>query len=98
MNMSHEITPEQISPRFITALINWQKKGQRSVKIDIPPLYFDEEGAVCTIWCYDGSLLEGRFVTKISEIPTTMQLAEQKRLAIEEERVELRQKLAELED
>ena len=98
MNMSYEITPEQITSRFITALVKWQKKGRRSVDIKIPALYFDEVGAVCTVWCYDGDLMEGDFVTKISEIPTTKQLAEKKRQAIEEERAELRQKLAEMED
>ncbi|MBU0945355.1 MAG: hypothetical protein KJ804_12135 [Proteobacteria bacterium] len=97
MNMSHEITPEQITPRFIAALVKWQKKGRRTVDIKIPPLYFDEEGAACTVWCYDSDLMEGEFVTKITEIPTTKQLAESKRLAIEKERAELRQRLAEME-
>ncbi len=97
MNMTHEITPEQITPRFFAALVAWQKKGQRSVDIKIPPLYFDEVGATCTIFCYDSDLMEGEFVTRISKIPTARQLAEKKRLAIEKERAELRQKLEELE-
>ena len=96
--MSHEITPEQITPRFLAALVKWQKKGRRSVDIKIPSLWFDEEGAVCTIWCYDSDLMEGSFATRISKIPTAKQLAEKKRLAIEKERAELRQKLAEMEE
>ena len=97
MNMSYEITPEQITPRFLAALIRWQKQGNRFVDIKIPPLWVHEEGAVTTIWCYDHDLKEGSYATKISGIPTTKCLLKQRQKKIEEEKYDLTRKLQELE-
>ena len=97
MNMSHEIKPEQITPRFLAVLIRWQKKGNRTVDIKIPPLWIHEDGAVTKIWCYDHDLGEGKFVTRISEIPTTKYLLEKRRENVEKEKYDLTRKLEELE-
>ncbi len=97
MNMSHEITPEQITPRFLAALIRWQKQGRRSIDIKIPPLWMHEEGAVTTIWCYDYDLKEGNYATRISEIPTIKSLMQQRQKRVEEEKYDLTRKMAELE-
>jgi hypothetical protein len=97
MNMSHEITPEQITPRFLASLIRWQKQGNRAVDIKIPPLWIHEEGAVTTVWCYDHDLKEGNYATRISEIPTTKSLMRQRQKRVEEEKYDLTRKLKELE-
>lgn len=98
MNMSHEIKPEQITPRFLAALIRWQKKGNRAVDIKIPPLWIHEDGAVTKIWCYDHDLNEGNFATRISEIPTTKSLMRQRQKRVEKEKYDLARKLQELEE
>ncbi len=97
MNMSHEIKPEQITPRFLAALIRWQKKGRRAVDIKIPPLWMHEEGAVTTVWCYDHDLQEGKYANRISEIPTTKNLLKKRQKNIEKEKHDLTRKISELE-
>lgn len=97
MNMSHEIKPEQITPSFLAALIRWQKQGNRAVDIKIPPLWVHEEGAVTTVWCYDHDLQEGKFATRISEIPTTKRLMRQRQKRVEKAKYDLTRKMEELE-
>jgi hypothetical protein len=99
MNMPYEITVYQLTPEFLEALIRWYQKktAKRSVKIEIPPLWIHEEGAVSTVWCHDHEYHEGGYATCIDDIPTDDLLLKKMQKRIEEERQELIIKLQQLE-
>ena len=95
MTYSWELQPQAFTPRFLAALVKWQSKGERAVDIKLTHTIFEGNRRL-SIWCYDNTALEGRFVSKISEIPTTKQLVEMKRASIEKQRAELEKKMEEL--
>ncbi len=93
-----KIKPDALTPRFLDALKKWQAAGRRSVKIEIEGNIFDENPkSKLIIWCYDYGVMEGRHVSKITEIPTTKKLMEMKKATIEKERAELQKKIDNLE-
>jgi hypothetical protein len=94
--MEYEITPKKITPHFMQALVAWQCKGRRAVDIKINTPW-DGKDATCTIFCYDQSVMEGKFVTKIKDIPTSKELTKLKQVSIEREREILQKKIEELE-
>ena len=96
MAYSWELQPDTLTPRFLATLVKWQSKGSRAVEIKLGHTIFEDNHRL-SIWCYDYSVMEGCYVSKISEIPTTKQLAEMKRASIEKERAELRKKMDKLE-
>jgi len=91
-----ETTPDKLTPHFLAALLKWQSQGARSVKIEIAKHSLEESGNV-TVWCYCFQATEGRYVTKITEIPTTKQLLQMKQDSIDRQRAELEKKLNKLE-
>ncbi len=85
------LKPEKLSPHFFKALVKWQADGHRAVQIEI-----DSVEPRMAIWCFDYTVMEGRYVTKITDIPTTKQLAKAKQASIEKQRIELQKKMEEL--
>ena len=96
MSYTWGIKPENLTPRFLAALLKWQSQSERSVKIDISRVCGEEDSHV-SIWCYDHRAAEGRHVSKITEIPTTQQLLEMKQDSINKQRAELEKRLNDLE-
>jgi len=96
MAYSWELQPDKLTPRFLATLVKWQSKGSRGVDIKLGHTLYEDNRSL-SIWCYDYSVMEGCYVSKISEIPTTKQLAEMKRASIEKERAELQKKMDTLE-
>jgi len=91
-----ETAPKNITHHFLKALIQWQAKGSRSFSIEVmPQVLKGKQKAV--VWCYDHIAMEGRHVTRITEIPTTVQLLEMKKASIEKEKTELKKKEEDLE-
>ena len=96
MAYSWELQPDKLTPRFLAILIQWQSKGSRAVDIKLERTVSGDNRRL-SIWCYDYSLMEGCHVSKITDIPTTKQLAEMKQASIEKERAELQKKMEKME-
>ena len=62
---------------MIAALKRWVSEGRRSVDITLDTV--DNNPMKIKIWCYDYSLIEGKGVTLVSDIPTTEELKDIKR-------------------
>jgi hypothetical protein len=92
------IKPDALTPRFLDALKKWQAAESRSVQIKIESDIFDSKPEPgLSIWCFDYKVMEGKYVSKITEIPTTKQLLAMKQASIEKERAELQKKMDNLE-
>lgn len=95
MGYSWDLQPETLTPHFLAALVKWQSKGSRAVDIKLERTFFEDKCCL-TIFCFDHTVMEGRHVSKITEIPTTKKLAEMKQAAIEKQQAELQKKMEEL--
>lgn len=86
----------KLTPEFITALINWQAQGSRSVKIDLDR-YFMAEDPEIKIWVYDYTLTSGDYITCSEEIPSDQELLRKHEKDIEAQRRRLQDQLKALE-
>lgn len=94
--------PEKLTPAMLSALIDWQADGKRSVKIKIEPGYEFKltdipEGPQVKIWVYDFTCMEGQFIEDLSDLPTEKDLFMMKRKRVEEKQAELKAQLAAME-
>lgn len=95
----HQMKKDKLTPHFLKALIVWQGQNEagRSFDIKVEGTIF-EDNHVMTIWCYDSTAMEGCFVTKITDIPTTKKLLEMKKASIEKNRADLEREMKALEE
>ena len=70
----------------IESLIEWTRQGRRSVQVDISS---QTDRCNITLWVYDFSVQQGRFVGMDDDLPTTDDLANQRRAELERQLKEL---------
>ncbi len=82
------IATTQLTPDFLQALIQWQDKGNRSVKIEIDRRIYNGDTAV-DVFVMDYKYVEGAYVESTDDLPTTEQLLQKKRERLAKEQKQL---------
>lgn len=83
----------QLTPDLLAALVEWQNKGNRHVKIEIDGLHKEDP---CMIWVYDYNLTAGDFVTCKADLPSTEELLRKQQASVEDQRQRLKNQLEKL--
>lgn len=95
MGYSWDLQPETLTPDFLAALIKWQSNGSRAVDIKLKRDSIEDRHCL-TIWCFDYTVMGGRYISKMTDIPTTKDLAKMKQVSIEKQQAELQKQMEEL--